>query len=110
MGTPSSMRLIGPDSMNPQEEVSLNVAVECAAVARAACRQFSRLVIGIPQFTTMRLGLHESSKDRQPAWASRLTGRGGNRPVSIRMRVPVLSSLWYPEWGALASGDPRASS
>ena len=36
------------------EEVSLNITVECAAVARATWRQVSRLVSGRPQLTTMR--------------------------------------------------------
>ena len=67
----------------------MNVTVECAAVARATCRQLSRLVAGRPQLTTMRCCLAESSNDRQPAWASWLTAIGGARPVSISTRVPA---------------------
>ena len=80
--------------MKRHEEVSLRVAVECAAVARATCRQLSRLVAGRPQLTTMRYCLVESSNDRQPAWASWLTGIGGARPVSITTTVPALSNRW----------------
>ena len=70
IGVPWSMRLIAADSMKRQDDVSLRVAVECAAVARATCRQLSRLVAGRPQLTTMRYCLLESSNDRQPACAS----------------------------------------
>ncbi len=70
IGVPASMRLSGPDSMKRQEEVSLNVAVEWAAVARATCRQLSRLVTGNPQLTTIRCCRDDSSNDRQPACAS----------------------------------------
>ena len=41
-------------SRKRHDEESLNTTVECAAVARATCRQVSRLVPGRPQFTTMR--------------------------------------------------------
>ena len=54
IGVPCSMRLIAPASMKRHDDVSLKVTVECAAVARATCRQFSRLVAGTPQLTTMR--------------------------------------------------------
>ena len=92
MGVPNSMRLSGPESTKRHDDVSLSVTVECAAVARATCRQPSRLVDGNPQLTTIRLCLAESSNDRQPAWASWLTGIGGLRPASISTSVPALSS------------------
>ena len=85
------MRLTAPDSMNRHDDVSLNVTVECAAVARATCRQLSRPIAGSPQLTTMRCCLADSSNDRQPAWASWLTAIGGGRPVSISTRVPAAS-------------------
>ena len=80
--------------MNRHDDVSLNVTVECAAVARATCRQFSRPMAGSPQLTMMRCCLTDSSNDRQPAWASWLTVSGGGRPVSISTSVPPASSRW----------------
>ena len=68
------------------------------------------LVIGRPQLTTIRFCLAESSNDRHPACASWLTGIGGARPASMTTSVPALSRRWNPEWGALVSGVPRASS
>ena len=65
------------DSRKRHDDVSLKVTVECAAVARATCRQFSRLVAGRPQLTTRRCCLPDSSNDRQPACASWLAGSGG---------------------------------
>ena len=73
IGEPPSTRRNVATSTKRAEEVSLNVTVECAAVARASCRQSSRPTDGMPQFTTMRLCFgDENSNDRQPAWASRL--------------------------------------
>ncbi len=57
--------------------MSLNVTVECAAVARATWRQVSRPVAGRPQLTTMRCVPCDNSNDRQPACASWLTLNGG---------------------------------
>ena len=91
IGVPCSMRLIGPDSTKRHDDTSLKVAVECAAVARATCRQLSRPVAGRPQLTTMRLSLADSSNDRQPACASWLTGSGGGWPVSMMTTVPPAS-------------------
>src|SRR5260370_24346780 len=104
------MRLMGPASMKRQEDVSLNVTVECAAVVRATCRQPSRPATGNPQLTTMRFCLVESSNDTQPAWACWLTAIGGGRPASIRTTVPALSRRRSPELEAFVGGAPRASS
>ena len=56
------------NSTKRADDASLNVTVECAAVARASCRQFSRPIAGIPQLTTIRLCLgEENSNDKHPA-------------------------------------------
>ena len=47
-------RLNAIDSTNWHDDVSLKVTVECAAVARATCRQFSRPAAGMPQLTMTR--------------------------------------------------------
>ena len=87
------MRRNVANSTKRAEDVSLNVTVECAAVARASCRQFSRPVAGMPQLTTMRLCFgDENSNDRQPACASRLISIGGARPVSMMTTPPPASS------------------
>ena len=91
IGMPCSMRLIEPDSIKRADDISLKVTVECAAVARATCRQLSRLVAGSPQLIRMRLRRVENSNERQPACASWLTASAGGRPVSIRTTVPVAS-------------------
>ena len=78
--------------MKRADEVSLKVAVECAAVPRATCRQLSRPVPVNPQLTTMRCIFADSSNDRQPAWASWLTDSGGGVPVSMITTVPAASS------------------
>src|ERR1700730_12870875 len=83
IGIPLSKRLMGPDSTNRQDEASLKVTVEWAEVARATCRQLSRLVADNPQLTTIRFCRVDSSNDRQPAFASVLTAIGGGVPVSI---------------------------
>ncbi len=86
------MRLNVAISTKRAEDASLNVTVECAAVARAICRQFSRPVAGMPQFTTIRLCFgDENSNDRQPACASRLISIGGARPVSTISTAPSAS-------------------
>ena len=72
----------------------MKVTVECAAVARATCRQLSRLVAGNPQLTTIRFCRVDSSNDRQPACASVLTAIGGGAPVSISTTVPLASTRW----------------
>ncbi len=78
--------------MKRHDDVSLNVTVECAAVARATCRQFSRPMVGSPQLTMMRCCLTDSSNDRQPAWASWLTVIGGGAPGVHQHQVPPASS------------------
>ena len=80
------------------------------AVERAKERQLSRPVEGIPQLTTMRLIPDESSNDRHPAWASRLTAGGGGVPVSMMMAVAPASSRWKPECGMFDIGMPWVSS
>src|SRR5436309_85320 len=66
-----------PGPRNWQDDTSLKVTVECAAVARATGRQLSRLVGGRPQFTTMRCWFDDSSKARKPPCAFWLTPTGG---------------------------------
>ena len=83
----TAARANAPDSRKRHDDVSLNVTVECAAVARATCRQVSRFIAGRPQLTTSRCCFHDSSNDRQPACASWLTAIGGGRPVSISSTV-----------------------
>ena len=62
------MRRKVANSTKRADDASLNVTVECAAVARASCRQFSRPIAGIPQLTTIRLCLgEENSNDKHPA-------------------------------------------
>src|SRR3989442_14503185 len=102
IGVPSSMRRIAADSMKRQDDVSLRVAVECAAVARATCRQLSRLVAGRPQLTTRRYCLLENSNDRQPACASWLAGIGGARAGCLPTPNPAPSRRGEPPSGALA--------
>src|SRR5438552_718669 len=80
IGLPSRNRLNAADSRNQHDDWSLNTTVEWAAVPRDTSRQFSRLVVGKPQFTMIDCCLHESSNERQPAWASWLTINGGGRP------------------------------
>ena len=96
IGVPSR-RLNEPPSRNRDDEVSLNTTVEWAAVARATCRQVSRLVAGRPQFTTMRCNPCDSSNDKQPACASWLTLIGGGPPESISITISPISTRWYPE-------------
>src|ERR1700722_11969981 len=80
IGEPPSTRRNVASSTKRAEDVLLNVTVECAAVARASSRQFSRPVGGMPQLTMTRLCFgEENSNDRQPAWASRLISIGGAR-------------------------------
>src|SRR5579883_2862277 len=86
IGVPNRRRN-APDSMNWHEDESLNVTVECAAVARATWRQFSLPAAGRPQLTTMRCCLAEISNDRQPACPSDDTSIGGGTPVSISSTV-----------------------
>jgi len=74
------------------EDVSCQVTVECAAVARAASRQASLFCAGSPQLTTMRRRLVENSKERQPACAWRLKIPGGGAPVSAITTLPPPSS------------------
>ena len=89
MGVPTN-RLKRVSRRKRQEEASFKTAVECAAVARATRCQAFRLVVGMPQFTTMRLRLLENSNDKQPACASLLSAKGGGRPVSaITMLRPA---------------------
>src|ERR1700747_3235247 len=94
---PPNTRRNARESRKRHEEESLNVTVECAAVARATCRQLSRPAAGIPQFTMMRCSLLENSKARQPAWPSALTSSGGGLPVSINNVLGPASRRWYPE-------------
>src|SRR5258705_10899865 len=108
IGMPCIMRLIELDSTKWQDDTSLNVTVEWAAVERATCRQLSRLVAGSPQLTTIRFCRVDSSNDRQPACASVLAAIGGGGPVSISTTVPPGSTRWEPEWGPFATGVPRA--
>src|SRR4030088_2070370 len=86
MGVPNSRRN-GPDSRNWHDDESLNVTVECAAVARATWRQLSLPAAGSPQLTTMRWCLAEISIARQPACASADRSIGGGTPVSISTTV-----------------------
>src|SRR6202795_69295 len=87
IGEPESSRRNGTDSRKRHDEASLNVTVECAAVARATCRQVSLLTAGKPQLTTSRCAFHDNSNDRQPACASWLSATGGGGPVSISSAV-----------------------
>src|SRR5258707_6348516 len=102
IGVPSR-RLNEPPSRKRHDDVSLNTTVECAAVARATCRQVSRLVVGRPQFTTMRCNPCDSSNDRQPACASLLTLIGGGPPESISTTNSPTSTRLYPASGGFAS-------
>ena len=78
--------------MKRAEDVSLNVTVECDAVARACRRHSSREVAGMPQLTMMRFCFgEENSNERQPAWASRLASIGGAPPVSMIRTLPPAS-------------------
>src|SRR5262249_56002632 len=73
IGEPPSMRRKVANSTKRAEDASLNITVECAAVARAIGRQFSRPIAGMPQLTMIRLCLgEENSKDSHPAWAPNL--------------------------------------
>src|SRR5690349_1123923 len=98
IGEPPSMRRNVANSTKRADDTSLNVTVECAAVARAIGRQFSRPIAGTPQLTMIRLWLgEENSNDRHPAWASRLISIGGAHPVSTTATAPLAASRWYPE-------------
>ena len=67
----------------------MKVTVECAAVARATCRQLSRLVAGNPQLVTMRWPSFDNSKASALACASWLSASGGGVPVSISTSSPL---------------------
>src|SRR5580658_8162155 len=85
---PSTRRKVGEEKKRA-EDVSLNVTVECEGVARANWRQSSRAVGGMPQFTISELCFgEENSKDRKPAWASRLMSNGGTLPTSMISTPP----------------------
>src|SRR5436305_13735547 len=89
IGEPPSMRRNVVSSIKRADDASLNVTVECAAVARAIGRQFSRPIAGMPPLTMMRLGFgEENSNDKHPAWASRLISMGGAHPVSTTATAP----------------------
>src|SRR5208282_2867834 len=69
-------------ALKRQDETSLMVTVECAAVVRALARRSGRRGPGLPQLTTTLSVSSENSKARQPAWASRENRGGGGAPVS----------------------------
>src|SRR5258708_12576458 len=96
IGMPCIMRLIEPDSTKWHDETSLKVTVEWAAVARATCRQLSRLVDGKPQLTTIRFCRADSSNHRQPAFASVLSATPPRIPVSPLTPCPLPPPPLHP--------------
>ncbi len=74
------------------EEVSLSVAVECAAVARASGRNSAAPYVSTPQLTMKCWRPDDISNDRQPACAALDTSIGGGTPVSAMTVVPPIES------------------
>src|SRR5690348_9191396 len=99
IGAPCRKCFIAVISMNWHDDTSWYVSVECAEVLRANARQLSRPLDGMPQLITIRFGPDDSSKDRQPAWASWLTLAGGGTPVSMITVIGPPSRRWKPECG-----------
>ncbi|MNL62930.1 hypothetical protein D3C87_1870040 [compost metagenome] len=82
--------MIGPrnrDCEKRDDDVSLTVTVECAAVIRAIWRNRSPANFGAPELITNRVLPEDISNERQPAWALRDRSTESGRPVSTMTTV-----------------------
>src|SRR6185369_12964471 len=70
------------------DDVSLMVAVECAAVARVSGRNSKSPNVSTPELTMKFARPDDISNDRQPACARLETSEGGGAPASAITVVP----------------------